>query len=232
MGVLCMVALNAQPSLSQSKQAKELQEAYLEVSNRPFGETAVPLAKWEDRDTLYYAIVGKSRFFPVKNWQRHAGEVGKLTGLTFVEGDTSRYDLLVYLGPLPDFYAFIGKEPPAVFNPSSPSWTSGNWDTGYRMTKGYLCMNDAAIQDGLYAEFLIRRGLLDLIGLRGKSNDKTSLLNPTYDRDAKNYKLTTLDKRLLVIHYHPAIRAGATVQALRDSLAHWVDLEEIAKRKL
>jgi len=225
-----LLLLTIQFSIAQSKEIEQLKNDYIESAHLNVNETKIPIVKWENVDTLKYQIIGDLKYISQKGWIQFTKEIENLTELKIIEtNDNAETHIYIYFGELNDYFLRFNSEIPKQLHSGFDNWHSRKYNSQKQLLEASFCIVPSKTKDSKRGVFNVKKLFLKSLGLLGEVNNENSMFYK--HQTEKNTYFMRKDKRIIKIHYNPAIKAGMTDQQVRVAL-NSIDLTDLIREKL
>lgn len=186
--------------------------------------------KW-NKDTLYYYIDGELIYLSEKKLKGFLNEMSKLTSIEFIPSyERYQSDIVVYFGSLDNYSTIYQIDIPELIKKQRNHWLSLKWSPAYNLINAFICINPFVIEYYNYGQYLLKKSLIQSLGLTGKSKSEHNILvgYPT----ETNSVLKKADKQFIKFHYHNNIPSGSSKKLIRNEILMNFDIDKFLKAKL
>ncbi len=230
--IICLglILLNITVAVSQSKKVETFSQDFVGAVIWKVNGSELPIIKWEGKDTLSYYLKGNIPFMSNNKLNTIIGQIEKLTNIKMIAtNDSIRYNILIYIGTLADYFKFIDQSYLISNTSNFKSWSNRQFNKNKQLIRSTFCITPEIIKDPSSSSYYIQNMLIKSMGILGNSNFEYSIFYNGFK--GGNGTMNADDKRIVKAFYNLKIKAGMTSEQVRRVLLDSLDLEQFLKEK-
>ncbi|NMM47682.1 hypothetical protein [Marinigracilibium pacificum] len=216
---------------AQDKRTVKFIDEYLNCASDNINGKYGPVTKWDANiKSLKYKIVGDQNFVNKKRWDNFISEISQITGISLNRTEQNDYQILIYIGQFEDYQKIEKAKFSIDIRHNFGQWHWYTYNKNHSLKTYSHCIVPSKNHTPDKREFILKKALLNGLGLVGEIKDEYSIFYPFFLSSNKN--LSRKDKRFIKLHYTKIITPGDNVSSLRKTLLELPEIEELSKEKI